>query len=334
MRAASESRLNLSERPLAQAGPDLPRPVGLPPEAHFDGSTAPAGRGVRLSIRPGFDLSAFEFDARGASPVSATTQPCLAIAVLLSGEGEGQIEKHGTRLPPTPYLSGTFYISLAHDTVTGIATAKGATPFRVVELRLSLEFLERTGTISTFVDADDGHPLHHTSCPGFWLGKGAAPAGMLDDAEALLQLAFSEQASDLHMEALALALLDRIGTIMREPSLVVPNKGPTSAEARLDQVRAAMLQDLAFPWSIAELARRFAINTRRLKEGYRTRFGMPVNGDLQRMRMEGGLELLRQGHGVMEASLHVGYANPSHFARLFRRHYGVSPKGWREVDHR
>lgn len=306
----------------------------MSPEAHFDGTTTPAGRGVRLSIRPGFDLSAFELDARGASPVSATTQPCLAIVVLLSGEGEGQIDKRGTRLPTTPYIAGNFYISLARDTVTGIVTARGATPFRVVELRLSIEFLERTGAMSTFVDANDGHPLHRTSCPGFWLGKGAAPDAMLDDAEALLQLAFAEKTSDLHMEALALALLDRIGAIMREPSLAAPRNIPTSAETRLDAVRRAMMQDLAHPWSISELARMCAINTRRLKEGYRIRFGMPVIGDLQRMRMEGGLELLRKGHGVMETSMQVGYANPSHFARLFRRYYGVPPKAWREIKHR
>lgn len=328
---AIDPRLTLSERLLAQAGPDLPHPVGLPPEAHFDGTAAPAGRGIRLSIRPGFDLSAFELDARGASPVSATTQPCLAIVVLLSGTGEGQIDRQGTLLPATPYRAGHFYISFARETVTGVATARGTDPFRIVELRLSMDFLERTGAISAFADADHEHPLHHASCPGFWLGSGAAPAHVRDDAEALLHLAFAERPLDLQVEALALALLGAIGAIMRNPSLAAPNKGPTPAEARLDQVRAAMRQDLAHPWSITELSRLFAINTRRLKEGYRLRFGRPVNGDLQCMRMESGLELLRQGHGVMEASLQVGYANPSHFARLFRRHYGVPPKAWRNI---
>lgn len=331
MSVRRKPRLNLSERPLAQAGAELPRPVGLPPEAHFDGTTAPSGRGVRISIRPGFDLSAFELDARGSSPVSATTQPCLAIAVLLSGEGEGQIDRQGTRLPATPYTAGNFYISFARGTVTGIATARGSALFRVVELRLSIDFLERTGALSTFTDASERHALHHASCPGFWLGRGSAPTSVLDDAETLLQLAFAEKAADLRMEALALALFDRIGAIMRDPSLAVPRQRPTRPESRLDEVRTAMLHDVAHSWSIAELARTFAINTRRLKEGYRARFGIPVNGDLQRMRIEAGLELLRQGRGVMETSLQVGYANPSHFARLFRRHYGVPPRAWRDV---
>lgn len=331
MVARREPRLSLSERPLAQAGMELPCPVGMPPEAHFDGTTAPSGRGVRLSIRPGFDLSAFELDARGSSPVSATTQPCLAIVVLLSGEGEGQIDRQGTRLPATPYVAGNFYISFARDMVTGIATARGSAPFRVVELRLSIDFLERTGALSAFSDTGEQHPLHHASCPGFWLGKGTAPALVLEDAEALLQLAFAEQASDLRTEALALALFDKVGAIMRDPSLALPRQHPTPAEARLDEIRMAMLGNLAHSWSIAELARTFAINTRRLKEGYRARFGFPVNADLQRMRIEAGLELLSQGHSVTEVSLQVGYANPSHFARLFRRHYAVPPKAWRDV---
>ncbi|WP_334185727.1 helix-turn-helix transcriptional regulator [Novosphingobium sp.] len=326
-----DPRLTLSQRLLAQAGPDLPKPVGLQPEAHFDGTAALAGRGMRLSIRPGFDLSAFELDARGASPVSATTEPCLAVVVLLSGEGEGQIDRQGTRLPATPYRAGNFYISLARETVTGVATAKGTDPFRIVELRLSIDFLERTGAIAAFTGADTGHPLHHASCPGFWLGSGVAPPEILDRAEALLQLAFAERPSDLHVEALALALFGCVGEIMREPSRAMPRKIPTPTEDRLDRIRATMRQDLAHPWSITELASAFAINTRRLKEGYRLRFGKPVNGDLQSMRMEGGLQLLQQGHGVMEASLQVGYANPSHFARLFRRHFGVTPKAWRNI---
>lgn len=331
MNTPAERHLTLSERPLAQAGSDLPHPVGMAPKAHFDDIMAPAGRGTRLSIRPGFDLSAFEFDARGASPVSATTQPCLAIAVLLSGEGEGQIDRQGTRLPATPYLAGNFYISFARDTVKGIATPKGSAHFRVVELRLSIEFLERTSALGTFTAADHRHPLHHASCPGFWLGKGAAPVDMIDDAETLMQLAFAEQASDLRLEVIALGLFEKICAIMHDPSLAVPRKVPTPTESRLDAARAAMLQDIAHPWSIGELARTFGLNTRRLKEGYRARFGIPVNGDLQRMRIEVGLELLRQGQGVMEASLQVGYANPSHFARLFRRYFGVPPKSWQQI---
>ncbi len=45
--------------------------------------------------------------------------------------------------------------------------------------------------------------------------------------------------------------------------------------------------------------------------------------------MEEGGTMLRKGWSVTETSLAVGYANPSHFAKLFRRHYGIAPRDFR-----
>jgi AraC family transcriptional regulator len=33
--------------------------------------------------------------------------------------------------------------------------------------------------------------------------------------------------------------------------------------------------------------------------------------------------------GIVDVALEVGYANPSHFARLFRRETGLSPSDYR-----
>lgn len=42
------------------------------------------------------------------------------------------------------------------------------------------------------------------------------------------------------------------------------------------------------------------------------------------------LGLLRETKmGVLDVALEVGYANPSHFARLFRRETGLSPSDYR-----
>lgn len=321
------SRLDIAQRPLAQAGDLVSEPVGLRPEQHFQGAVRPAGRGVRLSVRPGFDLSVYELDAEGRPPVSATTQPCLAIVVLLSGGGEGQIDPNGdTPLPPTPYRAGHLYISLARETVTGTARAVGGEPFRLVELRLSLAFLERMGALGIFTQADVTHRLHHASNARLWLGIAPAPRAILTDAQTMFRDVLDGAQADLRIESRALSLFETVLDLMRTGTPTAMSAAQPMRDAtRLDGVRQAMRRDLAHPWTIAELARLAGLNDKRLKAGYRARFGRPVHADLQTMRVEQGRLLLLDGASVTEASLTVGYANPSHFARLFRRVYGMTP---------
>ncbi|HEY0100644.1 MAG TPA: AraC family transcriptional regulator [Pyrinomonadaceae bacterium] len=48
------------------------------------------------------------------------------------------------------------------------------------------------------------------------------------------------------------------------------------------------------------------------------------------LRMNEARRLLRETKmGVVDVALEVGYANPSHFARLFRRETGLSPSNYR-----
>ena len=49
------------------------------------------------------------------------------------------------------------------------------------------------------------------------------------------------------------------------------------------------------------------------------------------LRMDEAKRLLRETKkSVMEVALDVGYANPSHFAQLFRRETGLSPSDYRQ----
>jgi AraC family transcriptional regulator len=49
------------------------------------------------------------------------------------------------------------------------------------------------------------------------------------------------------------------------------------------------------------------------------------------LRMDAARQLLRETKkSVVEIALDVGYANPSHFAQLFRRETGLSPSDYRQ----
>ena len=45
--------------------------------------------------------------------------------------------------------------------------------------------------------------------------------------------------------------------------------------------------------------------------------------------MELAAACLQRGERVVDAALEVGYSNASHFAKVFRRHHGVSPSDYR-----
>lgn len=323
--------IGIVERGLAQSGQGPSAAVGMNPAEHFQGAKNPSGRGVRLSVRSGFDLSVYDLDVRVEQEVSATTDPCLAVVLLLSGRGTGHIANEGAKFPTMPYRANHLYISMAHKQVAGRACAQQGDPFQLVELRLSIAFLKRTGIYALFANADQNNLLHHASSDALWLGLVPAPQNILSDARSIFTDALSDETLDMRIEACALTLLDNVVSLMISSQPARPGDGvPRERDAaRLDEARALMLSDIAHPWTIAMVARAVGLNDRRLKEGFRKRFGSPVHTALQAARLRKGQSLLFTGMSVTQVSLAVGYANPSHFARLFRCAYGMPPSKYR-----
>ncbi|MBS7810300.1 helix-turn-helix transcriptional regulator [Roseococcus pinisoli] len=88
--------------------------------------------------------------------------------------------------------------------------------------------------------------------------------------------------------------------------------------------------DLTLYDMLMGLARQVGLNEKKLKAGFRTQFGTSVIGFLQDVRLRAAHRLLLEGRSsVTEVAMAVGYANPSHFALMFRRRYGVSPSALR-----
>lgn len=81
-------------------------------------------------------------------------------------------------------------------------------------------------------------------------------------------------------------------------------------------------------WTIKSLAKAVGINERKLKEGFKIVTQHTFHQYLELVRMHRSIQLLEQGFNVTNVALDVGYTSPSHFAKRFRLHYGVSPKKW------
>ena len=95
---------------------------------------------------------------------------------------------------------------------------------------------------------------------------------------------------------------------------------------RIYDASTILLQRLANPPSLMELARLVGLNDYKLKQGFRHVFGTTVFGYLQTYRMERAKQLLAEPTlkiaGVAQA---IGYANQSHFCQMFKQQFGMTP---------
>ena len=78
------------------------------------------------------------------------------------------------------------------------------------------------------------------------------------------------------------------------------------------------------------LASRLAVSRRQLQRVFREVGGTTFRQVLTHVRMErAGEELERRPRGIRELASSLGYNQPAHFAKAFRRHHGVLPTEYR-----
>jgi AraC-like DNA-binding protein len=99
---------------------------------------------------------------------------------------------------------------------------------------------------------------------------------------------------------------------------------------QVNRVSEYLQSDLAGDPSLAELASLLGISTEHFCRAFKVSTGLPPHAWLVARRVERARELLAATNlPIEEIAAEVGYAEPSHLARLFRRAHGVSPTQYR-----
>ncbi|MBE7174704.1 MAG: helix-turn-helix transcriptional regulator [Williamsia sp.] len=98
--------------------------------------------------------------------------------------------------------------------------------------------------------------------------------------------------------------------------------------ARIFQVRAALLSSLDNPPSLAQLAQSAGMGQTKLKQLFHQVFGSSPYAYYQVARLQQAKRLLAQW-SVSEVGHQLGYTNLGHFAQLFKRQYGLTPKRYK-----
>jgi transcriptional regulator GlxA family with amidase domain len=78
-------------------------------------------------------------------------------------------------------------------------------------------------------------------------------------------------------------------------------------------------------YAVSALAKSCSVSVRNLERLFLPALGETPRRLLKRLRMQRAIELLRDGSTVKETPDCLGYADPSHFSREFKNHYGFAP---------
>jgi AraC-like DNA-binding protein len=106
----------------------------------------------------------------------------------------------------------------------------------------------------------------------------------------------------------------------------IKNINSNDAE-RLLVIRNKILTDLSTPPVLSELAAIASMSETKLKQLFKQTFGDTIYNYFQKARMEEAAFLLKQAkRSVSEVGYELGYSNLSHFSRLFKKQYGITPK--------
>lgn len=95
---------------------------------------------------------------------------------------------------------------------------------------------------------------------------------------------------------------------------------------RIRDLKMRLHQDLARPWTVAEMARLSHLSPSRFAHVYRELFGKAPLEDLIDARIQQACWLLRsEGLPLKQVAPACGFSNPQHLACIFRRRMGCSP---------
>ncbi|MGD1904304.1 MAG: helix-turn-helix transcriptional regulator [Geitlerinemataceae cyanobacterium] len=155
---------------------------------------------------------------------------------------------------------------------------------------------------------------------------------MLTVLHQILSCPYEGQLKRLYMESKSLELIVMAIAQVQESAVAPRSMFQMKSDdiERLYRARDILLQNLAHPPSLKELAQQTELNDFKLKSGFRQLFGTTVFGYLYQCRMEKAQWILEQGtHSVGQVAHTVGYASPSQFSAAFKRRFGVTPRAYK-----
>ena len=156
-----------------------------------------------------------------------------------------------------------------------------------------------------------------------------------DVVDRLTELLLAEAGSPmpggrLMTETLSTALMVHVLRHHSNLAFPVVEAAPALSPARVRRVVDYMHAHMDEALSLAELAQIGGLSLSRFARTFRSATGQPPHRFLLDLRLEQARILLEQSElPIIEVGLRCGFGQPSHFAAMFRKATGLTPRAWR-----
>ncbi|MEM9541987.1 MAG: AraC family transcriptional regulator [Cyanobacteria bacterium P01_E01_bin.42] len=289
------------------------------------------GRGsVRfVSLRPGLHISVEDYQMKEDLVMQGQhlyTDP-LKLYFLISGELQGVV---GCPASPFVLQAGqncltacggdrphiTYYADRAYLAVTILITPEWLRMFFEGELKLPQPLLRAIEpSAETFFHAGETSPA------------------MKIALHQILHCPYDGAIGQMYMESKVLELVALKLSQIDDRANLLPG-GISLPPRDLDCIHNAkdiLIENIDFPPSLLELAKKAGTNDYKLKIGFRQVFGTTVFGYLRNQRMERARQLLVEKQmNVSEVAQSVGYNSLSRFSKAFKHYFGITPKAYQK----
>jgi len=309
-RSHTETATHMGDHPL------LPQVV-LPTDWARVARVHELAQGITLTCWNGRPASDLQVRAKGP--------PMFCVGVLL--EGDARMALDGG--PMLELRSGMAVVQTAARAVSGQFSMRGGQASRLVDIRFSMEGLQRVGGKPLM--ALQGRFLQDCSLTDVQMLMGGfpAPAALLRVATDILTCDFDDETVlRLYLQAKA---LEALAIVLQAVGPAGPTASLKRERARLLQARRLMDERFGEDWTIARLAREVGLGEKKLQAGFRAMAGRSVHEHLREVRLAAAAALLADGVSVTDAALATGFASLSHFSKAFRAERGLLPSQWREA---
>ena len=309
-----------------QTGFDHPRTVR--PER--SGPPPFIGRSAEVTTQGGckITLSDFVTQADWASERHGTAM--LQLCVMLDGAGTSWLEHRPAPISFRPNWSSLLY---SKRPVSGRFIIPKGTHIALVDLRFDVS--RRGHLFPKLREAVTGGQFEVVSdtVPDVWLAQFETPRTLQSVALEMMAKETAGTSEELWLEAKAIEALSLVTALLDRKKPDNPAHNSALSLKDRNQVKLAydiLTSDLEHDWTIRKLSRQVGLNENKLKRGFNSVIGNSVYSCLQEKRMIAAAQKIRLGsESITEIALSVGYSSPAHFARIFKRYYGETPRDFR-----
>ncbi len=243
-----------------------------------------------------------------------------ALMWMTSGEVEIRERETGGPWVTTRVKKGSFFLTVAGAPYDCSWKTLTPVPFEFMLVLLGLPLLQRA--LEEVFGA--GAPARLRDVSGF-----------NDDAldplmESLRRELLRRKASPLFVQGVAQAIAVHLARNYAETTADNRRASPSLPGYKLRRITDWMAAHLDEEVNLDQLAARAGLSKFHFHRLFKSALGVSPSHYHLTLRMDAARRLLRETKkSVVTVALDVGYANPSHFAQLFRRETGLSPSDYR-----